>query len=114
MRAGILIGFLGFLSLVCWALVLGHQLGWAPLQNPDRSDPLHEAPFRVAILSRPAAASRPDDSRHVRRGVFAGPASRERSWERRPGNGAFSERRRDARIGRRGPRRPICGRDARG
>lgn len=49
MRAGILIGFLGLLSLVCWALVLGHQLGWAPLQNPDRSDPL-QAMMLIAYI----------------------------------------------------------------
>jgi len=36
--------------------------------------------------------------RHVRGGVFAGHASRERSWARRPGNGASSRRGRPARI----------------
>ena len=36
MREGVVYAFLGVLAVGCWLLVIGHQLGWPPLQDPDR------------------------------------------------------------------------------
>ncbi len=49
MREGVVYAFLGLLAVVCWLLVIGHQLGWSPLQDPDRSAPL-KATMLIAYI----------------------------------------------------------------
>ena len=49
MREGVVYAFLGLLAVVCWLLVIGHQLGWSPLQDPDRSEALRAVMFFAYI-----------------------------------------------------------------
>ena len=33
------------LAVACWALVIGHQMGWTPLADPDSYAPLQATMF---------------------------------------------------------------------
>ena len=56
MREGIVYAGLGLLAVACWLLVLGHQLGWSPLQDPDRSEALRAVMFFAYIAGSIFAA----------------------------------------------------------
>lgn len=49
MREAIVVIMLLTLTVVCWALVIGHQLGWETLQDPDRYAPL-KATMLIAYI----------------------------------------------------------------
>ena len=56
MREGIVYTGLGLLAVACWLLVIGHQLGWSPLQDPDRSAALRSVMFFAYIAGSIFAA----------------------------------------------------------
>lgn len=56
MREGIVYAALGLLAVGCWLLVIGHQLGWPPLQDPDRSEALRAVMFFAYIAGSIFAA----------------------------------------------------------
>ena len=55
-REGIVYSVLGLLAVACWLLVIGHQLGWSPLQDPDRSEALRAVMFFAYIAGSIFAA----------------------------------------------------------
>ena len=55
-REGIVYAVLGLLAVACWLLVIGHQLGWSPLQDPDRSEALRAVMFFAYIAGSIFAA----------------------------------------------------------